>query len=480
MFIILIGVFPLSSRLNGSISAPKHNYYALVHFNIIGKQNSKIYFTKRETINGEESIIHTIGEKTMVKNNTIKIACSKPSIINLVYESKTFPVYIDNSTDVTISLDINTAKPQIGFEGSHVGVDRYLGVKKNMLDSLVPPLKKFYPLPIKDFNAINDSIEYKILKLRDEYISVKSEAQFKLLDDADVSALIIIHKLLYQDYHEYFTKEKIQTNYSFKSINGLPAFINNPFGLISQNYVDLLSMYLDKSTREDTRSKGLSIKEEDLLYLNKKFVLCGSLFQNKKVSDFFSSKTLLGYLNFGFTDAVTGKLVEAKKSYPGSTYLKFPIERINALKKLRSGQIAPNIWFENIDGKKISLDSFKGRIVFLDIWSVGCHHSLQELPILDKIINQLEPTGKVAFLNVNIDDSRQELALHLRDTPISGINVVAPGDKSKFETEYFINSLPRYILIDSHGKMIDAFAERPSSPKFMERLKELINQAKPM
>jgi hypothetical protein len=45
------------------------------------------------------------------------------------------------------------------------------------------------------------------------------------------------------------------------------------------------------------------------------------------------------------------------------------------------------------------------------------------------------------------------------------------GWKSKFITEYEIRGIPRFILIDPAGNMLNVDAPRPSDPK----LKELFN-----
>ena len=57
---------------------------------------------------------------------------------------------------------------------------------------------------------------------------------------------------------------------------------------------------------------------------------------------------------------------------------------------------------------------------------------------------------------------------------LGGIQLMADnGFSSEFIKAYQINSIPRFILIDPEGKIVDPDAPRPSDPKLIEVFKEL-------
>ena len=58
---------------------------------------------------------------------------------------------------------------------------------------------------------------------------------------------------------------------------------------------------------------------------------------------------------------------------------------------------------------------------------------------------------------------------------LSGIQLFADNDwNSKFVKDYYINGIPRFILIDPNGNIVTPDAPRPSNPKLKEMLNGLL------
>ena len=51
--------------------------------------------------------------------------------------------------------------------------------------------------------------------------------------------------------------------------------------------------------------------------------------------------------------------------------------------------------------------------------------------------------------------------------------IMTVHSKSQFVTDYAINSIPRFLLIDPDGNIVSADAPRPSDPKLIELFNEL-------
>ena len=61
------------------------------------------------------------------------------------------------------------------------------------------------------------------------------------------------------------------------------------------------------------------------------------------------------------------------------------------------------------------------------------------------------------------------------DQSLGGIQLIADKDwKSDFITAYGINGIPRFILIDPQGNVVDADAPRPSNPALAKKLDKLL------
>lgn len=130
--------------------------------------------------------------------------------------------------------------------------------------------------------------------------------------------------------------------------------------------------------------------------------------------------------------------------------------------------------YENYKGGKTSLADLKGKYTYIDVWATWCGPCKAEIPALKEL--EKDYHGKnIQFLSMSIDDDRShrgswELAnknwkAMVADKELGGIQLFAPkGWKSKFITDYKINGIPRFILIDPNGNVVDASAPRPSDP----------------
>ncbi|MFH1292950.1 MAG: redoxin family protein, partial [Pseudomonadota bacterium] len=48
--------------------------------------------------------------------------------------------------------------------------------------------------------------------------------------------------------------------------------------------------------------------------------------------------------------------------------------------RVKVGLPAPNFTFAGLDGEKVSLTDFKGKVVFLNIWATWCPPCREEMP----------------------------------------------------------------------------------------------------
>jgi len=62
----------------------------------------------------------------------------------------------------------------------------------------------------------------------------------------------------------------------------------------------------------------------------------------------------------------------------------------------------------------------------------------------------------------------------VKDMDLKGIQLFSDYNfDSEFITQYGINAIPRFILLDPEGNIVDADADRPSNPKLRELFLEL-------
>ena len=139
--------------------------------------------------------------------------------------------------------------------------------------------------------------------------------------------------------------------------------------------------------------------------------------------------------------------------------------------------------YENYAGGNTSLEDLKGKYVYLDIWATWCGPCKVEIPSLKKIEKQFEDKN-IQFVSISVDEGRgykgdaaaayEGWKKMIADKELGGIQLMADnGFKSDFVQAYKIQGIPRFILIDPQGNIVDADAPRPSNPKLVELLNSL-------
>ena len=136
--------------------------------------------------------------------------------------------------------------------------------------------------------------------------------------------------------------------------------------------------------------------------------------------------------------------------------------------KLVPGAVSPTFTdYENIKGGKTSLSDFKGKYVYIDVWATWCGPCRMEIPHLKKLEQKFH--GKnIEFVSISIDDleNAQKWRDFVKEDQLTGVQLMADNDwKSEFIKNYGIKSIPRFILIDKEGKIINYDAPRPSQPE---------------
>tara|TARA_R110002124_G_scaffold107047_4_gene259277 strand:+ start:4048 stop:5106 length:1059 start_codon:yes stop_codon:yes gene_type:complete len=134
----------------------------------------------------------------------------------------------------------------------------------------------------------------------------------------------------------------------------------------------------------------------------------------------------------------------------------------------------------NYKGGKTSLDSFKGKYVYIDIWATWCKPCLEQIPFLKKLEKKYA-RKKIEFISISIDNettagswdkAKDKWKKMIKSKNLSGVQLFA-GKDTKFMEEYQVNGIPRFILIDPNGNIVNSNAPRPSDSGLEILFKEL-------
>jgi len=152
-------------------------------------------------------------------------------------------------------------------------------------------------------------------------------------------------------------------------------------------------------------------------------------------------------------------------------------QRANTLRekfeRMAKGVVLPPLLAFDTKGNQVALNSFVGKVVYLDLWASWCMPCIQEFP-KSKILQETFATNPdVVFVYLSLDEEDDAWKKALKKHKLDGYNLFLPGFKQALPQYFSVNSIPRYILIGKKGEIIHASAPRPGSDK----IRELINQA---
>ena len=187
-----------------------------------------------------------------------------------------------------------------------------------------------------------------------------------------------------------------------------------------------------------------------------------------------------------YSDVDSTKFAQMDKNIESSVQRlnQFMAPKIAMRVELPKGKISPTFTnYENFAGGNTSLSDLKGKYVYIDIWATWCGPCIKEIPSLKKVEKQFEDKN-IEFVSISVDEGRgykNDAALAYKgwqkmivDKALGGTQLLADnGFRSKFIQDYKINGIPRFILLDPEGKIINADAPRPSNPQLVEIFNKL-------
>ncbi|WP_314764028.1 TlpA disulfide reductase family protein [Capnocytophaga sputigena] len=148
-------------------------------------------------------------------------------------------------------------------------------------------------------------------------------------------------------------------------------------------------------------------------------------------------------------------------------------KHIDLVNKLKAGQPFPALpALTDLNDKEVKYEQLplKGKLLFIDIWATYCPDCRKELPALEALQEDYK-TEPITFVSISVDRDKEAWKAMVKEKKLRGIHLYAsPETKELFKELYDLRSIPRYMLIDEKGNIINANLPMPSD----KNLKELI------
>lgn len=375
-------------------------------------------------------------------------------------------LFLSPGFNLNLNIDTKLFDESIQYKGKGSSENNYLA-KSYLLDEGFGKLKSYSyyaKLEEKDFLKLSDSL------LRVELDFLDTYKKSMLLRFYDFQKMKIEYSYMtklnnYESMHKMLTNNK-----EFVVSSGFPdpfkdIYLNKAEWVSAYEYSNAVEAYLWKLA-----SKDLKEKRESNYYLAfyKNMDVLIKLPNLKEKFAFSVGRNNLIYakdLDLVYENTVSNITDTSKMEVVTSIYKR--------LKALQDGTLIPEFNFADLSGKVVKLSDFKGRYVYIDIWATWCGPCMYEMPYLRKLEDTLS-NRDIVFVSICKDDYKQNWERSIKNSQSKSIQLFAEDGNDKFFKDFIVNSIPRCILIDKDGKIINSNAKRPSDPALLSQLELLL------
>lgn len=434
------------------------------------------FTTSNEPITISGKITNTENGKITIKGESfekeikLKADGSFSEKLNIEYEgiyviltSKNWmPIYFSKDSKISLIADDSNFSTTIKYSGNGSIENQYITKKISITSQFSD--EDLYKLNEIDFlNKVNEirtavSALYKKTKFSNVNFYEKEALNLHFLEQK--------YFLFYRRIHSYFAHLK-----DFKVSDEFPEFDekmdldNDANFLFSQDYEDIVLTKFFENIKSDGKSPNISAKDAipEIKALKSQSIK-NRLIKQYGIIDINSGNE--NYENF-YKEYLSITNDPTLKESLTFTY--------NSVKTAGSGKPSPKFDYENHKGGKTSLESLKGKYVYIDVWATWCAPCIEEIPFLKKVEEQYH--GKnIVFVSISVDNIKDRVKWSnlVNKKQLGGIQLLADKEfNSEFIKQYSILQIPRFILIDQNGNIVNSNAPRPSETKLIDLFNEL-------
>lgn len=368
---------------------------------------------------------------------------------NVYYGEKFKVVYLQKGDEMNISFDAHDFDNTFAVKGGNEKAVDYL----NKIQLTALP-NEAYAQPWSEFKAAVDkkmASMKRLLKAR----KFAANDKFLKMEEGRITYFYANMMLMYPVSHTYLTQDTTM--------------------VLGKEYYDAIRQYVkeDEDLADIDEYRNFMIETAHIFdeagkdirqYYPKvlaEMSYIGENIQNDKVRE-----SLIHFLAFTY---VEGNGVENITDLQNLYYTYVTSPRLNAIfkqacskwDKAAVGRPSPMFKGVDVNGKEMTLRNFRGKYVYIDMWATWCGPCQKELPFLKKLEEKYKGRN-IAFVGLSIDQDKAKWADRVKNGALSGTQLYI-GKGTKFQSDYRISGIPRFILLDPNGRIVNPDMTRPSS-----------------
>ncbi|NMM47762.1 TlpA family protein disulfide reductase [Marinigracilibium pacificum] len=395
-------------------------------------------------------------------NDTLRI--NYEGYFDLKIDEEKALLYLSNGADINLQTDYEAFDDSLTFTGKGAEENNYLAEKVKTVSKPTYEYAVFYSQPENEFKNQVESIKENSLNLVNNYEGVSED--FVKVEEANIGYEYHNYLSSYPIYYKMFTQsDSLELADGFYSENESFNYTDEKAFKTSPIYRDLVIKHYA------TELNNYTISNNDNYHLG--FIELINTMPKGIVKEEFMHTMAFGMLKPNEYLEKTYSLYLENTSR--EDYLKEYKEKYDSFKSLTEDRPSPNFEFENYEGGKTTLESLRGKYVYIDVWATWCGPCIKEIPELTKLQEQYADKN-ISFVSISVDskDDYETWKNMVKDKNLGGIQLFADnGFQSDFMEAYVVEAIPRFILIGPDGNIVKADAPRPSDEELLKLFNDL-------
>ncbi len=400
----------------------------------------------------------------------------EPLIVNFSFGQNKWTAFGKPGDTIRVEFDSKNFTETIAFSGPYAEENRLKLATDKIIEDSLGTIQTLFTLPESAFlsklDNINNTLRSAVDAFRKEHPDADSD--FLQLIEEDVRYAVAAPLFKYENLHKLFSQDSTyQASETLTAAKAKvkvenPALLNLPRYTSFINDVNFMTIY--KILEEN----------EDLLNENKALLIATT----QAVEETFQDPEVKDYLLF---DALKKDMEWTGPEDAGDFYTSFMEESKNEFYKgklkeievkwdhLKAGMDAPDFSYPDVDSVYHTLSDYKGKYVFIDVWATWCGPCLAQQPEIEALEEQYKDNPNIVFMAVSIDADADAWRRMVTQKNMKGVQILAEAAfNSEINKAYNIGTIPRYIMVDTKGKLIDASAPRPTTDDLKTLFKGLL------
>lgn len=421
--------------------------------------------------------VKNVAKLDSLGNFEISINILSPHDNFLIHNGQMLTIFAEPNDTILVSADGSDFEKTISYSGSNASFNQSLKLFFEKFLKLIETEEfsiKKRDLPPNEFKAFAsdffetmeseiDSI-IKITKPNENAIAwMRNYVKYRLAEDL----------IEYGNHH----KENLPADYfDFES----DFLQTGEFDLqCSQYYEDFIEKYYlgyKLSQADGFQEMATKFQEQTYDGLKSSFEFIDKNISNQIVKNLSITRFCNMYAEFDYT--IVDSIFNTYTMYVNDiTCQNFILQRLDNIKN----EIALVDNLNDLSNTEYIGDIFQqiqkenqGKVLYIDVWGTWCGGCIGAFPTSNKLYKELDK-DKIEFIYLCINSTKENWQKVINEYDLQGKNYLLTKDQSAMLSEKFnFHGVPRYLIIDKKGEIIDFNAKHPYSSALKVELQELM------